>query len=51
MGNRRLISYIVFAIGIVLFVLFGLLGDQLLTGVLAGLACLLVGVFFFRRSR
>jgi hypothetical protein len=51
MGNRRLISYVLFALGVVLFLLFGVLGGELLTGALAGLACLLVGIFFFRRGK
>ena len=51
MGNRRVLSYALFVLAVVLLVLFGLLAKQWLAGVLLGLAFVLAGIFFYRRGR
>jgi hypothetical protein len=50
MGNRRVISYVLFALAVVML-LVGVFSDQLLTGVLVGLAFAAVGIVFFRRGK
>lgn len=50
MGNRRLISYILFVLAVVLFLVLGLAGDNWLVGLLVGLLAVVVGIFFFRRG-
>jgi hypothetical protein len=50
MGNRRVISYVLFALAVVML-LVGVFSDQLLTGVLVGLAFALVGFVFLRRGK
>jgi 1,4-dihydroxy-2-naphthoate octaprenyltransferase len=50
MKNRRLISYILFVLAVVLFLVLGLVGDNWLMGLLVGLLAVVVGIFFFRRA-
>ena len=51
MQNRHLISYVLFALAVILFALVGLLSRQLATGVLVGLIFLIAGVIFYRRGK
>ena len=51
MENRRVISYALFALGVVFFALLGLLGGQLTTGVVVGLMFLIGGIIFYRRGK
>lgn len=50
MGNQRVMSYVLFGLA-VLMVLIGLLSDELVTGVLLGLAFAAGGLVFFRRGK
>ena len=50
MENRRIFSYICFIVGVVAFLLFGLLSGQWVTGLVVGLACVLFGIFWYRRG-
>jgi len=50
MTNRRIISYALFILGVVLFLLFGLARGQWATGVLLGLALEIAGIIFYRRG-
>ena len=50
-GNRRLLSYALIVLAVVLVLLFGLLAKQWLAGLLLGLAFALAGLFFYRRGR
>lgn len=51
MDNRRIISYALFIIGVVLFLLLGLARGQWATGVLLGLAFEVAGIIFYRRGK
>ena len=51
MENRHLISYVLFALAVILFAVVWLLGGQLATGILVGLIFLIVGVIFYRRGK
>ncbi len=51
MNNRRIISYALFIIGVVLFLLFGLARGEWATGVLLGLAFEIGGLIFYRRGK
>ncbi len=51
MTNRRIISYTLFILGVVLFLIFGLAGGQWATGVLLGLALEIAGIIFYRRGK
>ena len=51
MGNRHIISYVLFVLALVILLLFGLAGRQWLAGVLVGLVFVLAGIFFYRRGK
>ena len=51
MGNRRVLSYALFVLAVVLLLLVGLLSKQWLTGVLLGLIFAVAGVIFYRRGK
>ena len=51
MENRRIISYALFILAVVLLLLFGLVGGEWLIGIISGLAFLLGGIIFYRRGK
>jgi hypothetical protein len=51
MKDRHIISYILFVLGIVILLGLGLGAGRWSTGVLLGLACLIIGVIFYRRGK
>lgn len=51
MKNRRIISYALFILGVVVFLIFGLGYGQWGTGVLLGLVLGVVGIIFYRREK
>jgi hypothetical protein len=51
MKKRRVMSYSLFVLAVVLLLLFGLAARQWLTGVFFGLVFLLAGLFFYRRGK
>ena len=50
MENRRLFSYICFIVGVIAFLLLGLLAGMWVRGLFLGLACALFGIFWYRRG-
>ena len=51
MQNRRLLSYVLFILGVVVLLLVGLLAGEWLLGILLGLAFVVVGFILYRRGR
>lgn len=51
MGNRHIIRYALFILGVLFFVLVGLLGGQFGAGVPLGLAFGIGGIIFYRRGK
>lgn len=51
MESRHILSYALFVLAIVLFLVFGLLGKNWLVGVAAGLIFAIVGVILYRRGK
>ena len=51
MRNRRLVSYTLFVLAVVVLLLLGLVADNWLVGIPLGLAFLLVGIIFYRRGK
>jgi hypothetical protein len=51
MANRRILSYTLFILGIVVLVLFGLLVGDWLLGIALGLAFAVAGAIFYRRGK
>lgn len=52
MDYRRIISYILFALGVIIIIvaLLGITALDTFFGIVLGLAALVLGIFFFRRS-
>ena len=52
MSTRRILSYALFLIAVLVIVLavVGVFGDNLLVGIVVGLAAALVGFIFYRRG-
>ena len=51
MGNRHIISYVLFILALVFLLLLGLAGRQWLVGILISLVFVLAGIFFYRRGK
>ncbi len=51
MKDRHIISYVLFVLGIVILLGLGLGAGRWSAGVLLGLACLIIGVIFYRRGK
>jgi hypothetical protein len=51
MENRRILSYALIILGVVFFLLVGVLSSEWLLGVLIGLVLVIAGVIFYRRGR
>lgn len=51
MENRRILSYGLIVIGIVFFLLVGVLAQEWLYGILVGLVCLIAALIFYRRGK
>jgi len=51
MKKRHIISIVLFVLAVLLLLVFGLMADSWLVGVLFGLTFGLAGLFFFRRGK
>ena len=51
MQNRRLFSYTIFVLAVVVLLLLGLALEQWAVGIFVGLAFALVGIIFYRRGK
>lgn len=51
MENSRILSYALFVLAVVVLLVFGLLVNNWLLGVLLGLVFVIVGFIFYRRGR
>ena len=51
MKNRRVFSYVLFVVGLVLFLLVGALAGDWLLALLLGLVFIIAGVVFYRRGK
>jgi hypothetical protein len=51
MGNRRTFSYVLFILGILVFLLVGILAREWLYGILVGLICVIAAIIFYRRGK
>jgi len=51
MANRRVLSYALLVVGVLFFLLVGLLGRQWLLGAALGLVLVFVGIIFYRRGK
>jgi hypothetical protein len=50
MDNRRILAIVLFVAAIAVLLVMGLAQDNWGTGVLVALACIVVGIIFFRRG-
>lgn len=50
-GNRHIISYVLFILALIFLLLLGLVGRQWFAGILVGLIFVLSGIFFYRRGK
>jgi hypothetical protein len=51
MANRPILSYVLFILGVLVLVLFGLLGGEWLLGIALGLIFAVVGAILYRRGK
>jgi hypothetical protein len=51
MANRRILSYTLFILGVLVLVLIGLLGGEWLLGIALGLILAVVGAILYRRGK
>ena len=51
MENRRIMSYALFILGVVIFLILGLGAGQWGTGILLGLVLGIAGIIFYRRGK